>query len=171
MSFSVFSFSLSSRSYSSSNLDGFHTQTHVGSYASTRVHCDQTQGVPSRTDDAVHNGKQVQHGNANTNGSGAAGCTTLAGALTGEEADAAIGCSMASIGFPHSPLATLSSLRSFSRAKAIQMLIFFWAKFGAHPGSPSIHARERERERAWHGNFIRRTQPHREPPKRPNWAL
>ena len=33
-----------------------------------------------------------------------------------------------------------------------------------------VPPRARERE-SWHGNFIQRTQPHREPPKRPNWAL
>ena len=39
-------------------------------------------------------------------------------------------------------------------------------------GGPQVSFYSRGKPREWwHGNFIRRTQPHREPPTRPNWAL
>ena len=89
--------------------------------------------------------KQVQHGNANTNGSGAAGCTTLAGALTGEEADAAIGFSLASIGFPYRPLPSLSSSLLLSR-ESNSNAYFFLGEIWSSSWIP-FNSCERERER------------------------
>ena len=69
------------------------------------------------------------------------------------------------------------SQRPCTRARDALSLSLSLTPQKEHPGGTLVCIKisrsgtNRGRGTVWHGNFIWRTQPHREPPRRPNWAL